>query len=127
LPDLAKLKQTGGLNNDWDLTAQVIHLLFGLLKTPGTRHHPSCSYDAERIQCYDTKNLADFLNTSASPLMDLWNRYGSSGKDDFVAECYRGDVNTGNIIKRMFQEIYLGPSLFSAIYGTGSEFIGRMA
>ena len=34
LTDLAELKQTGGLNNDWDLTAQAIHLLFALVKAP---------------------------------------------------------------------------------------------
>ena len=34
LTDLAELKQTGGLNNDWDLTALTLHLLFALVKTP---------------------------------------------------------------------------------------------
>ena len=33
LTDLAELKQTGNLNNDWDLTALTLHLLFALVKT----------------------------------------------------------------------------------------------
>ena len=32
LTDLASLKQTGGLNNDWDLTALTLHLLFARIK-----------------------------------------------------------------------------------------------
>jgi phosphoglycolate phosphatase-like HAD superfamily hydrolase len=34
-----------------------------------------------------------------------------------VATTYRGDVGSGNIIKQIFQEIYLGPALFSKTYG----------
>ena len=48
--------------------------------------------------------------------MDLLSRYGRRN-DPFVAACFQGDVLTGNVIKRIFQEIYLGPSLFTALYG----------
>jgi HAD superfamily hydrolase (TIGR01548 family) len=122
LSDLARLKQTGGLNNDWDLTAQAIHLLFALLKAPDNHTLPDdSSCHEEKIQGYDVSGLADFLKISPSPLMDLWNRYGNR-RAPFVMECCRGDVNTGNVIKRIFQEIYLGPSLFTAIYGIESKF-----
>ena len=36
--------------------------------------------------------------------------------DPFVAQFHQGDVCTGNRIKRIFQEIYLGRSLFSVQY-----------
>ena len=35
LVELASIKQNGGLNNDWDLTALVIDLLSSLVKKPG--------------------------------------------------------------------------------------------
>ena len=31
LSDLARVKQSGGLNNDWDLTCLIINLLFSLV------------------------------------------------------------------------------------------------
>ncbi len=115
LTDLAALKQTGGLNNDWDLVSQALSLLFALVKAPATAAVPGGRSGHERIQDCDVSDLADFLNASPGPLMDLWARYGRR-KDPFVAECYQGDVGDGNVIKRIFQEIYLGESLFPAIY-----------
>ena len=53
--------------------------------------------------------------------MDLLERYGRRN-DPFVAGCYQGDVDTGNVIKRIFQEIYLGRSLFTAHYGQEPRF-----
>jgi phosphoglycolate phosphatase-like HAD superfamily hydrolase len=117
LTDLAELKQTGGLNNDWDLTALTLHLLFALVKTPAS---PLSANDSpgpeETIRRCDVSDLADFLNASTRPLIDLLDRYGRR-RDPFVTSCYQGDVNTGNRIKRIFQEIYLGRSLFTALYG----------
>jgi len=37
--------------------------------------------------------------------------------ETFIRSLYSGDVGTGNIIKQIFQEIYLGESLFQSIYG----------
>lgn len=117
LADLAGLKQTGGLNNDWDLTAQTLHLLFALVKTPAG---PLSADDSpgleETIRRCDVSELADFLHASSRPLMGLLEQYGRR-HDPFVASCYRGDVDTGNRIKRIFQEIYLGPSLFTRLHG----------
>jgi phosphoglycolate phosphatase-like HAD superfamily hydrolase len=117
LTDLAELKQTGGLNNDWDLTALTLHLLFALVKTPaGPLSADDSPGPEEKIRRYDVSDLADFLNASTRPLMDLLVRYGRP-HDPFVTSCYHGDLDTGNRIKRIFQEIYLGPSLFTALHG----------
>lgn len=121
LTDLAELKQTGGLNNDWDLTARVLHLLFALVKR---RVDPTSSDDSspERtIHAWEVSELANFLNSSPGPLMELLPLYGLQD-DPFVADCFQGDVTTGNRIKRIFQEIYLGPSLFSVHYGQEPRF-----
>ncbi|MFZ4437146.1 MAG: HAD family hydrolase [Syntrophales bacterium] len=134
LTDLAELKQTGGLNNDWDLTARVLHLLFALVKYPAALSFMVSSPNAsigdlffgvkadnfpdpeETIRRCDVSDLADFINRSSRPLMELLGRYGGR-HDPFVTSCYQGDVATGNRIKRIFQEIYLGPALFTALYG----------
>jgi HAD superfamily hydrolase (TIGR01548 family) len=122
LVDLARLKQTGGLNNDWDLTSQVLSLLFALVKAPadpaayGTRF-----FNTSVIKTCDVSELADFLKTSSSPLKDLFIRYGRR-KDPFIADCFRADVGTGNVIKQIFQEIYLGRTLFSKTYGSEPQF-----
>lgn len=117
LTDLAKLKQTGGLNNDWDLTALVLHLLFALVKAPaGTLSAAAFADCEEAIIRSDVRELADFLKSDLHPLMTLLDRHGRR-IDPLVALCYRGDVCTGNRIKRIFQEIYLGKSLFASLYG----------
>jgi len=122
LADLASLKQTGGLNNDWDLTALALHLLFARVKTDAV---PSSALDGsfykETIRHCDVSDLALFLNTSSRPLMELLEQHGRRS-EPFVARCYQGDVGTGNVIKQIFQEIYLGPSLFRTHYGQESRF-----
>lgn len=122
LVDLARLKQTGGLNNDWDLTSQVLSLLFALVKAP---IDPAASETGlcheEAIKRCDASELADLLETSSAPLMDLLMSYGRR-KDPFIAHRFKGDVGAGNIIKQLFQEIYLGGVLFQEIYGFKSRF-----
>jgi HAD superfamily hydrolase (TIGR01548 family) len=122
LADLASLKQTGGLNNDWDLTALTLHLLFALVKTGAVSSSAenAVAYE-EMIRRCDVSNLALFLNTSSRPLTDLLERHGRRN-ESFVAQCYRGDIGSGNMIKQIFQEIYLGPSLFRKHYGQAPRF-----
>jgi phosphoglycolate phosphatase-like HAD superfamily hydrolase len=122
LSDLARLKQTGGLNNDWDLAALTISLLFSLIPTPAKPEiTASLSCYEESIRHCDVSSLAAFLNRSSSPLMELLGKYGRL-KNPFVTDCYKGDVGSGNIIKQIFQEIYLGQNLFPMIYPLPSRF-----
>jgi len=120
--ELLRLKQTGGLNNDWELTARTIDLLFTLLESPAgsVPSADSVSYK-NAIRTHDAQKLADFLHKSSAPLTDL-AALKKGGKSSFVEQCFRGDVKTGNIIKRMFQEIYLGPALFRSAYDLEPEF-----
>ncbi len=122
LVDLARLKQTGGLNNDWDLTSQVLSLLFALIKAPiDPATSGTCFCDKSGIKACDVSDLANFLRNSPSPLMELFIGYGRR-RDAFIAEWCKGDVGTGNIVKQIFQEIYLGRALFSEIYGFEPQF-----
>lgn len=121
LADLARVKQSGGLNNDWDLTWVVISLLYSQVKGPGVLHgsDPWPDYRASIARC-DVSGLARFLNAESFPLTTLMERIGKPSVE-FVSALYAGDVGSGNIIKQIFQEIYLGPDLFRATYGISPE------
>ena len=117
LEDLAAVKQSGGLNNDWDLTRLVCSLLFSKLGVTRISAAPDAwqRYTETMAQC-DATRLGGFLDSHESPLTALFadeiNRSNA-----FVDGLYAGDVGSGNIIKQIFQEIYLGRSLFEKTYG----------
>jgi HAD superfamily phosphatase len=117
LADLASVKQAGGLNNDWDLTYHVLTLL--MTEVDSSREERrlqgwACLEDL-MARC-DAAALARFLKSSKTPLADLHNHH--SGPTNAWIECLSGgDVDTGNIIKQIFQELYLGGPLFRQTYG----------
>jgi phosphoglycolate phosphatase-like HAD superfamily hydrolase len=89
LSDLAAVKQSGGLNNDWDLTFVVINLLFSLvdaLKVHESRD-PWTRYRQTMRQC-NVNRLADFLASTDNPLKSLLNQWGKQ-EDEFIAGFYR--------------------------------------
>lgn len=116
LADLAAVKQSGGLNNDWDLTYLVIKLLFSLInqaaihesRNPWKRYH-------ENIRHCDVTHLAAFLCSRDKPLVSLLDQHGKL-ENEFIKSLHEGDVGSGNIIKQIFQEIYLGADLFRSTY-----------
>jgi phosphoglycolate phosphatase-like HAD superfamily hydrolase len=116
LSDLAAVKQSGGLNNDWDLSFQIISLLFTMVEKMVTdkAQDPWSRYRKTLPRCKVGK-LADYLNSTEMPLMALLKQHGKIA-DPFVAGLYNGDVGSGNIIKQIFQEIYLGEDLFKSTY-----------
>ena len=121
LADLAKVKQSGGLNNDWDLSCQVINLLYTALdKTmPSTSGDPWSNYRKTISRC-DVGRLADFLKSTDRPLQTLLARHGKIN-EPLIAQFYQGDVGSGNIIKQIFQEIYLGEKLYISTYKSAPE------
>ena len=121
LADLARVKQSGGLNNDWDLTFLIINLLFTLVKRSSEYpdSDPWTTYKKTLRNC-DVANLAQFLNSDKNPVSTLLEKSGRIS-NDFIAGLYTGDVGSGNIIKQIFQEIYLGKKLFESTYGIQSK------
>jgi phosphoglycolate phosphatase-like HAD superfamily hydrolase len=122
LTDLAAVKQTGGLNNDWDLSCLVIDLLFNVIEKPPV-YESKDPWDRHREtigQC-DLSALIEFLGSTQKPLSALLQRAGKT-KNPFVHGLYTGDVGSGNIIKQIFQEVYLGKALFEATYGVPARF-----
>jgi hypothetical protein len=136
LEDLGEFKQSGGLNNDWDLSFWIICLMFSFVKTLNTKHiqmmlqehralrqgngfdqdQTSWLLHEEIMSMCDVKDLADFLKSERKPLATLVKSRGRK-KNKLVENFYEGDVGSGNIIKQIFQEIYLGKDLFKSIYG----------
>ncbi len=117
LSDLARVKQSGGLNNDWDLTHYVIQLLCALIKIPQVSPDDNVWHRyRETISNLDLTRLARYLKTTADPLNHLQQKYPEI-TNDFIQSLYAGDVGSGNIIKQFFQEIYLGKNLFESTYG----------
>jgi phosphoglycolate phosphatase-like HAD superfamily hydrolase len=72
------------------------------------------------ISSCDARRLADFLKSTRSPLQTLLKQHEKK-VDPFIARLYRGDVGSGNIIKQIFQEIYLGEKLFISTYERSPE------
>jgi len=125
LSDLAAVKQSGGLNNDWDLTCTVINLLYSLTARPEIydSKDPWKTYRETLSQC-DVKVIADFLTSTEQPLTTLLKDRDKPA-NEFISEMYAGDVGTGNIIKQIFQEIYLGGELFQRTYNLKPKIYNR--
>ena len=122
LTDLAAVKQSGGLNNDWDLSCLVINLLFNLIEKPPVyaSKDPWDRYLETISQC-DLSALIEFLESTQNPLSVLLQRTGKT-KNPFIYGLYTGNVGSGNIIKHIFQEVYLGKALFASTYGEPPRF-----
>jgi HAD superfamily hydrolase (TIGR01548 family) len=116
LEDLADVKQSGGLNNDWETTYRAISLLLTQVDISDALHDDDAWRLRQKIMSHcDLSNLIAFLKSHPYPLKTLLqkNDHKESG---FVKKLSSGDVGSGNIIKQIFQEIYLGKKLFETIY-----------
>ncbi|MBT8366326.1 MAG: HAD hydrolase-like protein, partial [Deltaproteobacteria bacterium] len=69
----------------------------------------------EAIGRCDTASMVEFLQSTDRPLVTLLKQHGRY-EDPFINSLYEGDVGSGNIIKQIFQEIYLGQKLFRSTY-----------
>ncbi len=121
LTDLARVKQSGGLNNDWDLTYLVLKLLMSAIDCPVFSEEK----DAWQIYCRtiarcDVSALSPLLTSCDSPLMAIKKKSGTPDHP-FIRRLHTGDVGSGNIIKQIFQEVYLGKELFESTYGIAAR------
>jgi len=117
LSDLARIKQSGGLNNDWDLTCRILNFLFFLVKKPEIPEETDAWLMHKETICRcDVTEMAQFLRSTEKPLTILFEQAGKPDHE-FIRTLYTGDVGSGNIIKQIFQEIYLGGDLFKSTYG----------
>ena len=116
LDDLAGIKQSGGLNNDWVLTYHVLDLLMSRVTVPvlPQKSDPWLLHRQTLRACH-IEALIDFLASHECPLSLLHKETGRH-HSPFIAALSSNDVGSGNVVKQIFQEIYLGQTLFRGTY-----------
>jgi HAD superfamily phosphatase len=132
--DISLFKSTGGFNNDWELTSALILYLLSIsgvppsarrkpfptigeavqhLKTKSSPHHPRINRLIEK------KKLPPFLERVKScggGLRGVRQALRKTRRASWDGWVYRsGDIDKENLVKRIFQELYLG-SQFTSHY-----------
>ncbi len=141
LGDLGIVKSSGGLNNDWELTYLVISLLLEYAEIENSLYERIKAYSKvprenllrEYLRSIDVCSLGKYLRDKEMPLANMYNGWKEKREalNPIVRFFSDGDVESGNVIKRIFQEVYLGGSLFVEVYGfkprfySGEGFINR--
>ncbi|UCB46329.1 MAG: HAD hydrolase-like protein [Spirochaetota bacterium] len=120
--DVARIKQSGGLSNDWELTYVIID---AILK----RYFDNKNLDLfdSFIKLREESNDVKLLKEGKNLLIRAHRSFLESGigKTPIAAIYYeekekksspflmnRNDIGSGNLVKRIFQELYLGEKLF---------------
>ena len=116
LDDLAGIKQSGGLNNDWALTYHVLDLLMTRVNVPDLSHKiDPWLLHQQTLRACNIEGLIDFLASHEYPLNTL-HKKTKGHHSPFIAALSSNEVGRGNVIKQIFQEIYLGQYLFRETY-----------
>lgn len=121
LEDVARIRNSGGWNNDWDLSALVISLALSRLKVeiPTDVTDPWDLWNRS-LQTLRLAPLIDFLRSTPLPISTLYRETGAF-RHPLVDLLDQGDIADGNLIRRLFQEHYLGSELFQTTYGLESR------
>jgi HAD superfamily phosphatase len=132
--DVARIKQGGGLNNDWELTYAIID---AILKHYFDDKNPDLcdpfitlekeTHDNKLLRaCRDILKRADrsLLESQIgkSSIVKIYFEERERSSSPFLMN--RNDVGSGNLVKRIFQEIYLGEQLFRKLYRANPIFYG---
>ena len=137
--DIVTFKEIGGLNNDWDVTTGLLCYFVTLLEGEEPEYsHTMDSIDEvilflkknrNRIrgglsEIVDKKDITGFRQRARSlgAGLEAVNKALSSGKVRFIFGT--GDLNVDNVVKRIFQEVYLG-SHFRTIHHVPPLFYSR--
>jgi HAD superfamily hydrolase (TIGR01548 family) len=138
--DIVAFKEIGGLNNDWDLTTGLLYYFATLLEgeKPGDFHGVGSvdevisflKMNRNRIrggiaEILEKKDIPGFQQRARRVGTGLWavKKALNSGMTRFIFGT--GDLKVDNVVKRIFQEVYLGP-YFRAIHRLPSLFyLGR--
>lgn len=121
--EISLFKSTGGFNNDWDLTSGLLLYLLSISGIPPLSKQKRFSSIQELVSYLKKKSLSSHrekvLRRRRQHLLSFLERVKSSGGglrgvrqalgtswDGWV---YRsGELDKNNLVKRIFQEVYLG-------------------
>lgn len=117
LEDVARIRNSGGWNNDWDLSGLVISLALSRLNVDIPRDAAD-PWDLwhRSLQHLRLAPLIDYLGSTPLPISTLYQETGAF-RHPLVDLLDQGDIADGNLIRRLFQELYLGSELFQTTYG----------
>jgi len=122
--DIFTFKEIGGLNNDWDVTTGLLCYFVTLLEgeEPADAHTMGSmdevisflTENRNRIrggiaEIVEKKDISGFQRRTRrlGTGLEAVKRALNSGKIRFIFGT--GDLNVDNVVKRIFQEVYLGP------------------
>jgi HAD superfamily hydrolase (TIGR01548 family) len=128
--DVAAFKLAGGFNNDWDLATGILKYFIAMLEAvPETQPPPQTSaeiiaflrQEGKHINTsvgalWQRKDILAFtrgVNTAGGGLAAVWKILRERNDHLLFAQ---GDPRGTNLVKRIFEEIYLGEALFVREY-----------
>jgi HAD superfamily hydrolase (TIGR01548 family) len=121
--EISLFKSVGGFNNDWDLTSGLLLYLLSISGIPPSPKKKIFFYIAEALQYLQKKSLPFRISISNQlkkkhPLSFLEEVKSIGGGLKGVRRVLRaswdgwvygsGDLDQENVVKRIFQEVYLG-------------------
>lgn len=129
--DVAAFKLAGGFNNDWDLTTGIVRYFVARLDAQATpRAAPETGTEIIAFlrqagrQIYtpveslrerkDIRAFAEQVRAAGGGLAAVCRILG--GRNDHLVFA-EGDLRGTNLVKRIFEEVYLGEKLFRQQYG----------
>lgn len=129
--DISLLKSAGGFNNDWDLTSALLLYLLSISGFPRFHRRPNFSSVAEVVNHLKirssslNKNITRLIQKN--DLLPFIRKVKLAGgglkgvrkvlKGSFEGWVYGdGDLNQTNVVKRIFQEVYLGRKFTSCYH-----------
>ena len=128
--DIFLFKSAGGFNNDWDLTSSLLLYLLSISGFPPSPRRKQFSSVGEVVSHLKTrssnlnKNITHLIQRKNLPPFIREVKLAGGGlkgvrkalKDSWEGWVYRdGDLNRENVVKRIFQEVYLGKN-FTSFY-----------
>lgn len=121
LEDVARIRNSGGWNNDWDLSGLVVSLALSRLKVDIPKDFTN-SWDLWHrcLKHLRLDALIEYLRSTPLPISTLYRKIGAF-RHPLVDLLDQGDIADGNLIRRLFQELYLGSELFQTTYGLAAR------
>jgi len=128
--DISLFKSAGGFNNDWDLTSGLLLYLLsisGFPPSPGKQEFSSVGEAVSHLKARSSdlnKNITKLIQKKKLPPFIREVKLGGGGLKGVRKALRRshdgwvygdGDLNQENVVKRIFQEVYLG-KYFTSFY-----------
>jgi HAD superfamily phosphatase len=126
--DISLFKSTGGFNNDWDLSAGLLYYLLSISGVPPSHRRLKFSSVGEVVSYLKTRspnlntNITRLIQRKKLPPFIKKVKLAGGGlkgvrkalKGSWEGWIYGdGDLDQTNVVKRIFQEVYLGKKFAS--------------